>query len=59
MGVENIEGKLRQNRLRWFGHVVGRGEKEEIGRIRRMELAGERSRGRPKLTWDSVVKKDM
>ena len=51
--------KVREARLRWFGHVQRR-DSEYIGRrMLRMELPGRRSRGRPKRTFMDVVKEDM
>jgi hypothetical protein len=60
VGVAPIEGKLVQHRLRWFGHVHRRppeapmrsGVLDRVGSVRR-------GRGRPKLTWDEAVKRDL
>ena len=49
VGVALIEEKLVQHRLRWFGN---------IGRIKRAENV-KRGRGRPNLTWEESVKRDM
>ena len=59
-GVAPIEEKLAQHRLRWFGHVqrrlpeapVRNGVLEQVDNVKR-------GRGRPKLTWDESVKKDL
>ncbi|XP_016321114.1 uncharacterized protein LOC107672441 isoform X3 [Sinocyclocheilus anshuiensis] len=51
--------KVREARLRWFGHVQRR-ESEYIGkRMLRLELPGRRPRGRPKRRFMDVVKEDM
>ena len=51
--------KVREARLRWFGHVQRR-DSEYIGRrMLRMELPGRRPRGRPKRRFMDVVKEDM
>ncbi|KAJ8375265.1 hypothetical protein SKAU_G00058450 [Synaphobranchus kaupii] len=51
--------KVREARLRWFGHVWRR----EVGYIGRrmldMELPGKRRRGRPKRRFMDTVKEDM
>ena len=55
-----IEDKLIQHRLRWFGHVqrrplevpVRNGVLEQVDNVKR-------GRGRPKLTWDESVKRDL
>jgi len=39
-------GKTRENRLGWFGDVVGREDSEAVRTV--MELSVERRRGRPK-----------
>ncbi|KAG2633738.1 hypothetical protein PVAP13_2NG246903 [Panicum virgatum] len=60
VGVAPIEEKLTQHRLRWFGHVqrrppeapVRNGVLERVGNVKR-------GRGRPKLTWDESVKRDL
>ena len=60
VGVAPIEGKLTQHRLRWFGHVqrrsleapVRNGVLEQVDNVKM-------GRGRPKLTWDESVKRDL
>ena len=48
--------KLREARLRWFGHVL-RGDKGHIGqRTLRLEVPAKRRRGRPKRTSIDVVR---
>ncbi|MCJ8749155.1 hypothetical protein PDJAM_G00173060 [Pangasius djambal] len=51
--------KVREARLRWFGHVQRR-ESEYIGRrMLDMELPGRRRRGRPKRRYMDVINEDM
>ena len=51
--------KVKEARLRWFGHVLRRDE-EYIGkRILRMAIPGKRKRGRPKRRYIDGIKKDM
>jgi hypothetical protein len=60
VGVAPIEEKIVQHRLRWFGHVQRRppeapvrsGVLDRVGSVRR-------GRGRPKLTWEEAVKRDL
>ena len=57
--VERLGMKMREGRLRWYGHVMRR-DQEYVGRkMMEMELPGKRSRGRPKRRFLDVVKKDM
>ena len=51
--------KVREARLRWFGHVQRR-DSEYIGRrMLELELPGKRSRGRPKRRFMDVVREDI
>jgi hypothetical protein len=60
VGVVPIDIKLRENRLRWYGHVHRR---PSVAPIRRCDLIqvdkGRRTRGRPKMRWLDIVKKDL
>ena len=57
--VERLRMKMREGRLRWYGHVMRR-DQEYVGRnMMEMELPGKRRRGRPKRRFLDVVKEDM
>ena len=57
--VERLGMKMREGRLRWYGHVMRR-DQEYVGRkMMEMELPGKRKRGRPKRRFLDVVKEDM
>ncbi|MCI4382159.1 hypothetical protein PGIGA_G00260580 [Pangasianodon gigas] len=57
--VGHLGDKVREARLRWFGHVQRR-ESEYIGRrMLDMELPGRRQRGRPKRRYMEVINEDM
>ena len=57
--VERVGIKMRDNRLRWYGHIMRR-DQEYVGRkMMEMELPGKRRRGRPKRRFLDVVKEDM
>ncbi|MCI4385397.1 hypothetical protein PGIGA_G00049970 [Pangasianodon gigas] len=57
--VGRLGDKVREARLRWFGHVQRR-ESEYIGRrMLGMELPGRRQRGRPKRRYMEVINEDM
>ena len=60
LGVAPIEEKLVQHRLRWFGYIQRRPQNAPV----RSGITGradnvKRGRGRPKLTWEEAVKRDM
>ena len=60
VGVAPIEEKLRENRLRWFGHVQCRTADAVVKRADMIALdRNAPGRGRPKLTLDAVVRKDF
>ena len=57
--VERLGIKMRESRLRWYGHVMRR-DQEYVGRkMMEMELPGKRKREGPKRRFLDVVKKDM
>ena len=58
VGVDDIEGFLRSHRLRWAGHVERAGE-GVLKQVREMKVEGTRKKGRPRLTWQELVRKDM
>ena len=57
--VERLEMKMRESRLRWYGHVVRRDQEYVRRKMMEMELPGKRIRGRPKRIFVDLVKKDM
>ena len=57
--VERLGMKMREGRLRWYGHVMRR-DQEYVGRkMIEIELPGKRKRGRPKRRFLNLVNKDM
>ncbi|KAK3506251.1 hypothetical protein QTP70_033602, partial [Hemibagrus guttatus] len=57
--VGRLGDKVREARLRWFGHVQRR-ESEYIGRrMLDMKLPGRRQRGRPKRRYMDGINEDM
>ena len=58
-GVTCISEKLRDARLRWFGHVWRREDQSPIQRARKVPVRGRRSVGRQRLRWRDIVRKDM
>ena len=58
VGVDDIEGFLRSHRLRWAGHVERAG-KGVLKQVREIKVEGTRKKGRPRLTWQELVRKDM
>ena len=57
--VERLGIKMREGKLRWYGHVMKR-DQEYVGRkMMEMDLQEKRKRGRPKRRFLDVVKEDM
>jgi hypothetical protein len=60
LGVALVEEKRMQHRLRWFGRIQRRPAEAPIrnGVIR--QIGNEkRGRGRPNMTWEESVKRDL
>jgi hypothetical protein len=60
LGVAPIQEKLVQHRLRWFGHNQRRPPEASVrsGILSHPENT-RRGRGRPKLTWEEAIKRDL
>ncbi|XP_057518347.1 uncharacterized protein LOC130799261 [Amaranthus tricolor] len=59
LGVASISAKMCENRLRWFGHVKRKTFDVPVRRIISIIVEGERSRGKPRRTWDKQIKVDL
>ena len=46
-------------RLEWFGHVKSTDETENVRAVVEMKMEGKRPRGRPRLRWEDIVRRDM
>lgn len=58
-GIVKISDKIREARLRWYGHVLRKPEGEAVKRVWRQPVVGRRSRGRQRLRWRDRVERDM
>ena len=55
-----IGDKLRENRLRWFGHVSRRPIDAPVRKVEMININGSRKgRGRPKKSLKEVIKNDL
>ena len=48
---ETIDRLAKASAVRWYGHVLRRGEDDVLQRTLNVEAEGNRKRGRPKTTW--------
>ncbi|KAG5610037.1 hypothetical protein H5410_021318 [Solanum commersonii] len=55
VGVASMVDKMREERLRWFGHVKRRCIDAPVRRCKRLVIEGtRRGRGRPKKYWGEI-----
>ena len=59
MGIEKISDVMSCSRLRWMGHVLRKEGNDWVKKSIEMTVEGSRGRGRPKMTWEKVVERDM
>jgi hypothetical protein len=60
LGVALIEEKFIEHWLRWFGHVHHRHPEAPVHKgIVRRDNNVKRGRGRPNLSWDEAIKRDL
>ena len=50
---------MRENRLRWFGHVQRKPIEAPVRRIETIIVEDKRSRERPKKTWVAQIKDEL
>ena len=58
-GDVDIAEKMREARLRWFGHVQRKEAEEPARMAMEFEVEGSRMRGRPRKRWRDVVEGDQ
>ncbi|XP_070012880.1 uncharacterized protein [Nicotiana sylvestris] len=60
VGVAPIEDKMREARLRWFGHIQRRSTDAPVRRCERLAMVGtRRGRGQSKKYWGEVIRQDI
>ncbi|XP_064087499.1 uncharacterized protein LOC135202174 [Macrobrachium nipponense] len=57
--IAKASNKVRESRLRWYGHIKRQEEDHLIRKTMEMGLASGRRLGRPKLRWIDCVKRNM
>ena len=56
--MSSIQEKVREMRLRWYGHKQ-KMEENEVRAVGDMRVAGKRQTGRPRARWMDGVRRDM
>ena len=59
VGVEPITTFIRSGRLRWYGHVMRKGDEDLVKKCMEYRVEGRRPVGRPRKTWLESVEVDM
>ena len=59
VGVEFITTFIRGGRLRWYGHVMRKGDEDWVKKCMGYRVEGRRAVGRPRKTWLESVEADM
>ncbi|XP_074363467.1 uncharacterized protein LOC141704020 [Apium graveolens] len=54
-----IAEKVREGRLRWFGHIRRRRVAAPVRRVENLLVSGSRRRGRPMRTWTDLLTLDL
>ena len=57
--IAKLRDKLRNARLRWYGHVERREEGYMGKRMVEMAVPGRRKKGRPRRRWMDLAREDM
>lgn len=58
-GIAPIDEKMREGRLRWFGHVTRAAPGTVASVAYSLDVGGQRPRGRPKQRWQDTINADM
>ncbi len=59
LGLAKISDCVQSRRLRWFGHVERMQDDNWVKKSREIKVTGRRGRGRPRKTWEEVVRSDL
>ncbi|KAK9053899.1 hypothetical protein SSX86_024974 [Deinandra increscens subsp. villosa] len=57
--VTSISEKIREGRLRWFGHVMRRQVSAPVRSVDSIIVEGRRGIGRPKMSWRERIRLDL
>ena len=54
LGIQDLDVLLRTSRMWWFGHV----ERSTgwVSEVRKLNVVAQKTSGRPRKSWDKVIK---
>jgi hypothetical protein len=55
----SVSDRVRQGRLRWFGNVNRKDADDWLSACRKLEVSGEKGRGRNRKTYKEFVSDDL
>ena len=58
-GVVAVSEKIREARMRWFGHIMRREEEDPVKAAWRHPTEGRRTVGRQRIRWRDIVERDL
>ena len=58
-GIQPITEEMKKICLRWFGNVERRDDTNRLKRIRKLKVDGRNGSGRPRKTWEPIIKEDL
>ena len=56
---ESLDRMTKASSMRWYGHVLGKEDKNAIAKALKFEVSDSKGRGRPKQTWKKQVGNKM
>ena len=59
LGIIGVCDRVREGRLRWFGHVERKDRGDWVSACRDMTVVGERGKGRGRKIWKECIADDM
>ncbi|KAI5715485.1 hypothetical protein M8J77_016861 [Diaphorina citri] len=57
--IESLEEKMRERRLKWYGHVMRMNDERLPKKVYDMEMEGTRPKGRPRYRYEDTIKFDV
>ncbi len=59
MDIEDVADVVRKGRLRWFGHLERKDERDWVSACRNIVVLENAGKGRPRKRWCEVLEDDL